>query len=278
MKKHLFIIAFFFGLGGMNTFAQDVIPNGSFESWANNLPDGWLSPFSMGGFQNVFQSGDAQSGSSSVELKVVYNEISQSYLPSEIVSDLFAMSSRPEALNGYYKGSAAGSDSLYLLISLVKNGSPVGFGFFTSHESVTSWTSFSATIIYLSEETPDEATITIIVGDENTSSSGSDYFIDNLFFGAPGGIESILIVPEYSLFPNPTTDLLNVRFTLAESDNLSFKLITAQGTVIPFSGKLAFPSGTSSFQLSTASLAPGMYIMKAEGEKYQLIEKITIQR
>ncbi len=278
MKKYLLLCLSLVLFGGMTVRSQDVVPNGSFENWVQDLPANWINPFNVGGFQNVFQSADAQQGSSSAELRIVYNEMTASFLPSELISQNFPITTKPASLNGYFKGTSLGNDSLFIVVTVFKNQQPIGVGFYETSADVTSWTGFSAEIIYYVEDTPDEAAISLIVGNSSFGNEGTSYFVDNLYFGEPGGINDTQAVSESILFPNPVKDNLNIRFDLKESDNMEFRIISAQGISIPISGKTAFQAGTNSYHIQTASLAPGFYFLRGIGEKYQLVDKFFVRR
>jgi hypothetical protein len=279
MKKYLFSIACLLFLGGNSVYTQEVVPNGSFENWTGYNPDGWIGLFNSPDFQNVFESDDAQNGSHSVELKVVFYPLLSTYVYSSLtVLDYFPVTSRPGALNGYFKGTAAGNDSLTVIISMSKDGNPIGYGFFFTNQDASDWTSFSMPITYYTTETPNEGYIYIFAGQSYASTDGTDYFIDNLTFSGPAGIDEKPAATNYTLFPNPAGDILNVSFSLAENDNIIFEMITPQGVVIPVSGKVAFQQGINTYQIATASFSPGIYFLKARGEKYQTIGKVTIKR
>ena len=277
MKNYLLISLCFLFSVVTNSYSQDVIPNGSFENWSGYNPTDWVPLLNTPTFQNVVQSSDAQSGSSSVELIILYYPLVSAWVESGMISTTIPMSTRPGALNGYYKGTAAGNDSLSIILTLVNNNSPVGFAVFSANQSVSGWTGFSAPITYISEEVPDGGTITMAAGSD-VPTSGTVFYIDNLTFGEAAGINEKPAIANYSLFPNPAQNVLNVTFTLAESDNVIFELISPLGAVIPVSEKMTFQQGTNTYQLSTASFTPGIYFLKVLGEKYQVVQKFIIQR
>jgi hypothetical protein len=279
MKKYLILIAYLLFLGGKGAFAQEVVPNGDFENWDGINPEGWIGLFNSDDFQNVFQSGDAQSGSYSAELRVVYHPLLMNYVRSGMfVETNFPVSSKPEALNGYYKGAAAGGDTLTVVVGMFNNSNPIGFGFFYSTQSVSNWTSFSVPITYTGIDNPDQGFISINAGQFFASTDGTDYFVDNLTFSGPAGISDKIITSNFTLFPNPAEELLNIRFTLANSDNIEFELINLQGVAVPVSKKVTFQPGTNDYQISISSFPSGIYFLKANGDNSQFIEKITIKQ
>jgi hypothetical protein len=51
MRKYLIIIACLLIVGGKSAFAQEIVPNGNFENWDGNNPEGWVALFTIHFFQ-----------------------------------------------------------------------------------------------------------------------------------------------------------------------------------------------------------------------------------
>jgi hypothetical protein len=210
--------------------------------------------------------------------RAVYNPLFSNYVRASVFIDpTFAVSSRPGALSGYFKGTSAGGDTLAIAVSMFKDGIMIGFGFYFTTQTVLNWTSFTNPITYVTEETPDEGFVAIYAGQAFSSNDGTDYFVDNLSFSGTAGISNKLVKSNFTLFPNPAKDELNIGFTLANSDNFEFELINLQGVSIPVSEKVAFHAGTSTYQISISSIPSGLYFLKANGDNSQFIEKIIIK-
>ncbi len=277
MKKYLLMIASLLIMGGSSAYAQEIVPNGSFENWTGYDPDGWIALFNNDEFQNIFQSDEAQSGSHSVELRVVYHPLFSNYVrPGVFINPNFEVGSRPGALNGYYKGTSAGGDTLSIAVSMWKEDIMIGFGFFHSTQTVSSWTSFSNPITYITEETPDEGFVSIYAGQAFSSNDGTDYFVDNLTFSGPAGINNMTDQIDFTLFPNPADQEVTISLSLNRNNILDFELITPQGIVIPVSPGIRFQAGSSSHQISTVSFASGIYFLNIRNGDSQAIKKIII--
>jgi hypothetical protein len=272
---HFILFAF---LSAFHAGAQDVVPNHSFENWSDLQPDEWTSFLNTDDFQNVFQSDDAYAGLWSAELKVLYNETYMFAPPAQIFSDIFAVTQQHEALNGYFKGSAEGSDSLQVAIIMLSESQPIGVGIFSTGAAVSNWTAFSAPITYFTKSIPDQASITIIAGASETSTEGTIYSIDNLSFGEWAGVNDLRQAESVSLYPNPANEQVAVSFTLDDNDRMNLELITTTGERAEIAVDLFFGNGMNTYAMDVSHLAPGIYFLSAQGEKYRFIQKVVISR
>ena len=258
--------------------SQSNITNGSFENWTGIQPDGWSCPYNSADFQNVFQSDDAYEGSYSAELQVLYNDTYMFAPPAQMFSANIGVTQQHESLNGYFKGMAEGSDSLQVVVTMLENNTAVGVGVFSTSASASAWTAFSAPIVYFSKSVPDEATIAIIAGSLDSSIEGTIYKVDNLSFGESAGIEDMQVPGKVSLYPSPATESVAVTFTLGESDELDFELITPEGETVMVVESIVGRPGENSHQIDVTKINSGLYILSVHGEKYHFAEKILISR
>lgn len=245
--------------------SQDPIPNGSFETWTDGLPAPWIAPYNLSNFSNVFQSDDSQDGTASAELKVLYYDLLQVYFPAELTIVDFPASNRPASLKGYFKGIAAGPDSLYVTVVFSRNSELIAFGEFATTEVVSNWTEFTAPISWLSPADPDSATIVIVSGSTASSTDGTDYWVDNLYFsGSASGTVDRPVEIKCSLSPVPAHDFLNVSFDLNNREQIKFDIITQMGWTIAVPHAEYFNAGPNKFRISTADLEPGYYILRGK--------------
>lgn len=260
--------------------AQSTVINGSFENWTGQFPDGWTYLFAYNGFQNVFQSTDAQDGSYSAELKPTYYNFLQDYPTCWMNSDAFSVSSAPSSLKGYYKGTLAGGDSLEVIVIMSNNSVPVGYGILLSDANADNWTPFTVPITYTQKaETPDSAYIMIIVGNTiNFAHDGSDIFVDNLTFGGSAGVNDLAEPTALTLYPNPASDRLTIRFSLTRPDPIAFQILNTAGQIQSTVGTQTFRSGQNSISIPVTRLAPGAYLLKALGVQTAFVREFVVRR
>lgn len=98
------------------------------------------------------------------------------------------------------------------------------------------------------------------------TSGGSNYlFIDDIEFTNPASIDKVIDLSELKLFPNPTTDILNVSLTMKMSENVNFTVINSIGQeVISTSERLN--EGNQQATLNVSDLASGVYILNIHTE------------
>ncbi len=102
-------------------------------------------------------------------------------------------------------------------------------------------------------------------------------------FASPEGIEIefVLGLPsdyftDFSMYPNPTADVLNIEYTEIKDDNLVMEIVSLEGQVLY---KKALDKSKGSFQYDTALLKPGMYLVRFRGDTgkehlvYRMIKK-----
>lgn len=72
------------------------------------------------------------------------------------------------------------------------------------------------------------------------------------------GIEELIGVNSLSIFPNPSSDILNINFELAASNKVGIQLIDALGRVVE-TAQINANSGMNSWNFNVSNLAAGVY-------------------
>jgi hypothetical protein len=262
---------------GTGAFAQDMIPNHSFEQW-ETAPVNWVNPLLIAGINNVVQSTDAQSGDLSARFFTMWSDNTSEFVPATLNSLPAPVTEQHSSLNGFFKGTSVNGDVLAINLLLYSDGNISGTGYFSTAETTSDWTSFSVPITYVGS-TPTEAYIYIIVGSESgDANEGTEYLIDNLTWDGASAIHHVQSLTAHKLYPNPSSGHLNVQFDLPADDHLAFFLTTLQGRVVQQADARLFAAGENSLQFNTSTLPPGMYIVQATGEKYGFVQKFVISR
>ncbi len=78
-------------------------------------------------------------------------------------------------------------------------------------------------------------------------------------------------------FPNPSTDVINIEFTLEEEENVQVRVVNAMGQVVStlLDGKV---SGESRFQWEGAQFGNGMYFIRIESATMRELVPVVIVR
>ncbi|MCB2222505.1 MAG: T9SS type A sorting domain-containing protein [Bacteroidetes bacterium] len=276
MKNFVHLLFGLLFTASTSAFAQDMIPNHSFEQW-DGAPVNWVNPLLFAGINNIVQSTDAQSGDLSARFFTMWSDNTSEFVPATLNSLPAPVTEMHTTLNGWYKGVSVGDDVLAINILLYNDGSISGTGYFSTGETTSDWTTFSVPITYIGS-TPTEAYIYIIVGSESGDAhEGTEYLVDNLTWDGASAIGDRQLVSELTATPNPATDHINLQFTLPGADQLTFELINRQGAVQKFSSPTHFTAGQHTHQFQTADLASGMYMIRAQGSKYGFVQKIMVR-
>jgi len=280
-KITLSILAIVFGL---SLWGQ--IPNAGFEDWEENLyggmqPVNWWAIYNSANFNNIYQTSPGHTGEYAVELKPT--EMAGVGTPSSIlISEPFPVSQRYGELSGYFKGTLAGSDTLYIIGLLFKEDMndplAVAPGIYT--ETVEEFTEFHVNFDYYSSDDPDSCLITVIVGslDLTMAHIGSTFTIDDLALSGSAGVgdhetaQATFGTP----WPNPATDQLNIPFELTEPNEVTLEVYNTQGKLIFTSEKMTFSQGAQELTLDVSSYTPGIYFYRMSTGKDSMISKTFV--
>jgi hypothetical protein len=164
--------------------AQDVVPNGGFETWLSGEPTDWITGNVVfpGG---VTQTSDAHSGSWAVQgntVEVYPGFYGAAWLQTELYPG-FPVTQRWTAVHGFYKLISVSSDFLYVTAFAFRNGLTVGAGAFTDSVSAGSYTELVVPIQFIDSLPPDSISIYVTMGPGGASESlhpGSSYKLDDL--------------------------------------------------------------------------------------------------
>jgi uncharacterized protein YegJ (DUF2314 family) len=136
-----------------------------------------------------------------------------------------------------------------------------------------SWETFSVDFNYLSMDQPDSCMIVL-------KSSGNDpelndyLWVDDLAFSGSVGIEKFNKSTELSVFPNPATDQLNIKFN-SENSEAKIELFDISGRIIFC--KEYNPSATMSlFNIDVSEFSSGTYFLKLFSGNKIAFQKVIV--
>lgn len=270
MTGLLFVILFV----TCSIFAQ--VPNNSFENWSGNSLDSWNFGYSDPGYENVFQSTDATEGNYSVRLKPVYNNLEGNVPRAAINTGMFPLTTAYESLSGDIKGTLAGGDDFVITVDLFKDGTTLAVGSYSTSQSSSEWSSFTAPINYGFTDVPDSAWINVLVTNGTTATEGTDYLVDNLHFEGSSSINDLQEPADLSLYPNPAIDRFSLSFTLNQADQLTFFILNLSGQTQSTIKSQLLQSGPNNISISTTDLTPGVYLLKAVGNQTAFVKEIVV--
>lgn len=80
---------------------------------------------------------------------------------------------------------------------------------------------------------------------------------------SPVSVEEITEVLNYSVFPNPFSDVVQVSLTVSDAAGVQLKLTDIAGRVVHQAKPADYTAGTHLLSVNTASLAQGSYLLVA---------------
>lgn len=246
------------------------LPNSDFEQWeqiSQYIPKGWYLSGSNKNPQGEFStciSENAFDGSYALDfINRPNEEHGQCFLstsPLKIVAPSFPVSGRHTSLYGYIGFEPDGNDTLFINVSMFRNGSQVGGGFYTLTELLEPYQQFEVPITYASQDVvPDSGYVSFSYnrnGSENTR-----VFIDALTFDTPAlKINENKTREKRLVYPNPFCDALSIYWPESEGKMIMIELYGTTGRKV-FSEK-TISQGTNTVRLSHLSLPAGIYLLR----------------
>jgi hypothetical protein len=89
------------------------------------------------------------------------------------------------------------------------------------------------------------------------------------------GIEDIEFASQISMFPNPTSDKVRLSFEGNVTPELTVSVVNALGAVVI--APATYSAGTTAIELSTSTLADGIYFVKIGSDKGSAVKQLSVQ-
>jgi len=283
-KGLIFIIPVLFA-GGISA---QTIPNNGMETWINHGqyddPQFWDTPNQEICFfpfytKVVTKNTSHQSGSFSAKLETqlipvinitVPGVITLGTLSIDIIAGSYAINGgvpindMPTHLKGFYKFQPKGGDSCAIGIGLTKwaNGArdSIGIGSFSTHDTITSWTPFTAWIDYKTVTIPDTMNILAISSAMYTPTAGTILYVDDLYLDYTTGLSEEDPGQGIEIYQDREFHELFVFFDFPASRQTSLRLYNMMGMKV-----LEIPSrliDKERVKFNYADINPGLYILE----------------
>jgi hypothetical protein len=298
MKRFFLLFTFFSSIVLISVEAQTPVPNGDFESWISygsyENPQYWDTPNQAislafpSGTKVVTKSSDHESGIYSARL-----ESKQLTFPSLVVPGLMTLGTLtiniftqtitltggvpindvPTHLKGFYKYQPKGGNSCGIGIGFTKwNGTvrdTVGIGAFTTQDTVTVWTPFSALIYYIQPSVPDTFDILAISSADNNPTAGSVLYVDNLYLDySTSGIDEEDPAAGIDIYQDREARNILVYFNFIKPETTTILLYNMMGQVVGGVPSETVMKGRNI--LDYQGLPGGVYVLEIlhSGKKY----------
>ena len=275
--RHKLLIAISILFVSALSFAQDTIPNHSFENWATNYnPQNWettnlLLPL---GINNCSQSTNSFTGNyalflESIDLdgQIVPGVATIGTLDFYTTTGGIPYSDKPVALKGFFQHPSFG-DEILIGVEFFKDGIGIGGGVFTTTDSISEYTEFVIPLSYNPGLNPDTLNITILT---DPYKAGSTLLIDGLEMEfQTTGTQVPEIENHISCYPNPSDGKIN--FDLGAYNNSEIQIYNSNGKLIQ---ELHTTSNEMIIDLSNSK--PGLYLGMVRQGNTIMKEKIIVK-
>ncbi len=284
---------------------QTVIPNASFEDWTSfgnySNPTGWDTPneelmaIPFFGTTVVSKSTDHHgTGSFSVKLETKHLTLPPLDVPGfmtcgkitvDITGGTFVLSGGvpvvdvPTHLKGYYKYLPKGGDSCVIGIGLTKTTGGIqdtlGFGAFSTKDTVTDWAPFSAWIDYISATAPDSMNIIAMSTAQEVMTIGTILYLDDLYLDYTVGFDKKDPASGIRVYNDRETKRLMVFFDFPEVQSTSVKLINMRGETVHSLSPEHVTTGRRIVPYD--NLIRGIYLLQVQHEGVVMVRKFFLE-
>lgn len=271
------------------------IPNGNFETWSNPngylVPNDWETLNSMTTTAGVYTA--MRGGTSSdYYLKLTSKTVTgMGVMPGIAVSGILDMGNFT-ALSGFpfpfrataftgkwqYMGNSSNDVGFVHVILTKWNTSmnmrdTIGVAMQDLSGMEMSWINFNIPFTYNSTDFPDSCIITMSASGSNPE-AGSYLYVDNLSFsGIIAGVENTEITGSFEIFPNPTTQDMQLDLSGLKASAQEFEITDLTGKHV-----VTKQSNGSLLQtISVSELSSGNYLLRIITPKGIVTQKISKQ-
>lgn len=89
-------------------------------------------------------------------------------------------------------------------------------------------------------------------------------------------LEKMAAIDGINLYPNPTSDVLNLSFFMENESNVNIEVVDLMGKMI-YSGVFNGTEGFNKTELSTASMSNGIYLMRITQDQSSVVQKFVVK-
>lgn len=296
MKKAILSII---SVVALSASALAQIPNAGFESFTTvgsyEVPNGWGTMNNTTATFSVYTATKGTPGSPGASyLKLTSKTVSASVVNGIAVSGVldsitmkpksgFPCTLQPVSFTGKWQhmiyGTSQGSVKAVLTkwnVGLNKRDT-VAIAAQTLAGMAMSWANFSINFTYLSSVVPDSCIIELRAS--GSAPTVNDYlWVDNLAFsGSVTGIENHeSFVTNMVVFPNPSSETINVNLNLKSSQKVNIELTDINGKLI-LTKDAGTLTGESKQTLNVNNISKGTYLVRVITESGIEVRKIVIE-
>jgi PKD repeat protein len=105
---------------------------------------------------------------------------------------------------------------------------------------------------------------------------GKDSVVKNVNVVATSVNEVVATFNSYSVYPNPTSDMVNISFDLIKSSSVSVQLLDITGKLVNQTEARNFNTGTGLIEMNTADLPQGIYFVRISSPESTISTRLVV--
>ncbi len=285
MKKALLACLACATMPATSVFAQNPVPNSSFENWTSGEPDDWFTSNVPGFATNVIQTTPAYSGNLAARGDVI-NSPAGAYPPSLFSTDIngngFPVSQSYGAVEFYYKFTKAATASFLMVSSLIDaNLQGVAASLFSTTTATSSFTLATAPFLYVGAN-PDQCVIQFTIIDSLSGGpvAGNSFVVDEVSLTGTVSISEqrgpVFMIEKIT--PNPASGQATVYYGTTLQGNVEFQVMDLHGRIIQRFGVPAEIPGRHKLDVDVTGLAPGVYLVRMQSAEGSAVLRMGVTR
>jgi hypothetical protein len=266
------------------------IPNGDFENWIiGGGPDLWTTNnLYYPPIECILVYPDFQAYNGNICAMGVVDsctELSALYPPILTSFDI-SLSTKPEALHGFYKFFPIGDDLFAVNVRLYTQNVLVGEGSLKSEQMVDDFTEFIVNFGYFTSDIPDMAVIEFTIDSsltDNQLHQGSKWYIDSLSFGSLSAVRiKEEIFPNncslYQNYPNPFNPSTSIQYTISNRQFVTLKVYDVVGSEVATLVSQEKPAGSYEVMFNAANLPSGIFFYSLQAGTFVETKKMVLMK
>lgn len=111
-----------------------------------------------------------------------------------------------------------------------------------------------------------------------TSDYGNYGFLDNFKVTNTTSVEEVIADNSVQVYPNPTTDVAHVTFSVTKASNVTIQVTDVMGRVVSNVANENMAAGAHKVDIQTANLPAGVYNIKIQTEAGSRTERLTVAK
>lgn len=108
---------------------------------------------------------------------------------------------------------------------------------------------------------------------------GNRFFLDQINFGVPDGVNEVTRAIGLNLYPNPSKGGFKLGFTLSESSTVNYNICAVDGRIIVAGNETPMQPGVQEIAFNEGNtLAPGIYFVNLQVNGMRMSRKVVVEK